>query len=157
VPIPECRSSALENLIREFLVDNPRIVNKPFEENRPLGTFSSCIEMAYCLGLIGPDTHTNLNAFLRIRNVFAHSYKKTTFKHDNIASLCNNLRIETDDLRRFESPREKFVIAVATIGCRLVLKLLPLSHRQVATDCAAHEGQEFLKVVAAPLGIDRTE
>src|SRR5262249_4398325 len=61
----------LATTLRRFLVHDENEVDQLFGENRPLGSFSSCIRMAYCLGLIGPGIRRDLDIIRGIRNEFA--------------------------------------------------------------------------------------
>ncbi|ANP65621.1 MULTISPECIES: DUF4145 domain-containing protein [Vibrio] len=64
---------ALENLIKEKLVDSDKKRDPIFEHNGSLGTFSSKIEISYRLGLITSKQQLMFNTFRKLRNVFAHS------------------------------------------------------------------------------------
>ena len=60
--------------------------------NAPLATFSSRIDMAYCLGLLNHDQKRDLNLIRKIRNVFAHEFMRVSFDTPQIASRCNELK-----------------------------------------------------------------
>jgi len=62
--------SELKKLLKNHLVSNEKIQDELFELSRPLGTFSSRIDPAYLLGLIGPQAHRDLHLIRKIRNDF---------------------------------------------------------------------------------------
>src|SRR5438876_8972547 len=62
----------LDRLLRKYCVNNPNVQNDIFGSSRPLGTFSSRIDMCYLLGLLGPNAHRDLHLIRRVRNEFAH-------------------------------------------------------------------------------------
>ncbi len=49
-----------------------------FDPDRPLGTFSAKINLAYRLGLISDDIEHAMQMIRRIRNEFAHSVEKAS-------------------------------------------------------------------------------
>lgn len=58
----------------------------------PLATFSSKIEIAYALGVIGEQVHGQLRQIGRIRNKFAHEFRRLRFADPEIAKLIDELR-----------------------------------------------------------------
>lgn len=82
---------ALELLLRNRLVDDKASVDKLFGIDRPLGTFSSRITMAYCLGLINEELRKDLDTIRGIRNEFSHVRKPLSFEDQSIKDRCNNL------------------------------------------------------------------
>ena len=67
---------ALEAMLRAFFVDDPDEVDKLLNAKaiRPLSSFASRIQLAYCLGLIGPNMYRDLNVIRDIRNDFSHQH-----------------------------------------------------------------------------------
>lgn len=82
---------ALALLLRNRLVDDTATVDKLFGFDQPLGTFSSKITMAYCLGLIDEQMRKDLDTIRGIRNDFGHVRKPLSFEDQSIKDRCNNL------------------------------------------------------------------
>ena len=82
---------ALEHLLKAFLPENEKDVDKLFEFNQPLGNFSNKINMAFCLGLIDRVVKKDLDMVRKVRNKFAHDLY-TSFNDSQIKSWCNKIR-----------------------------------------------------------------
>ncbi len=87
----------LRSLIATFMIEDSKQVDELLgsETNwdRPIGTFSSRIRTAYCLGLLSPDEFHDLTLIRKIRNDFAHDLDKTSFRDEKIQDRCKSLRI----------------------------------------------------------------
>ncbi len=96
----------LKNAIEARLVENKAVVNDMLGTGRPLGTFSSRIDMAYLLGIISFNQRRQLHLIRKIRNEFGHSYEEITFDTDNIKN-----RIQELDFNKFvyDDIRAKFI------------------------------------------------
>jgi DNA-binding MltR family transcriptional regulator len=81
----------LKELLEKKLVGGKTHVDKLFDFNGPLGTFSSKINMAYSLGLIPKSTRVELNTLRELRNKFAHSDQAIDFNSEEIATICKKL------------------------------------------------------------------
>lgn len=64
---------ALERLLKSVMHHHPGGTDNLFDPDRPLGTFSSKIALAYRLGLISREVELSCQLVRRIRNDFAHS------------------------------------------------------------------------------------
>jgi DNA-binding MltR family transcriptional regulator len=62
----------LGEFMKGYFVDDSKVADDLLEQSRPLGTFSSRIDMAYALGLISEEEHRGLHPIRRIRNDFGH-------------------------------------------------------------------------------------
>jgi DNA-binding MltR family transcriptional regulator len=126
----------LEQLLRRLLVDDAEIVDDLFGENRPLESFSSCIKMAFCLGLIGPELRKNLDVIRGIRNDFGHTHRKLSFNDDSIRDRCMNLAFVPSGRKATltGTARERFVQTVTMIDFMITLISAPVSHRPIAED-----------------------
>jgi hypothetical protein len=83
--------------------------------SRPLGSFSVRIDMAYILGLIGPQARRDLHLIRKIRNDFGHNIDPVTFDHEPIANRCRELHFHAFD--KSESPRRVYVqTAMGLVG-----------------------------------------
>ncbi len=108
--------SALGILLRAILLNRPQILDELLQGTGPLATFSSRIEIAYVLGLIGPEVRRDLHMIRRIRNEFAHCAQGITFEHGPIASRCRELCYARTIFEADQSSRGKFVRAVMSIA-----------------------------------------
>lgn len=81
----------LEHILRAFLVDNEKEVDKLLQYDQLLGTFSGKITMAYCLGLIYRPVRDDLHLVRKIRNEFAHNLY-ASFGDEKIKSWCSGLK-----------------------------------------------------------------
>ena len=68
---PAYADALLEDLLRAFLVAG-KSADALLDVDRPLGSFSSRIDLAHALGLIRDDTRHDLHLMRRVRNDFAH-------------------------------------------------------------------------------------
>lgn len=81
----------LEKLIRSYLVNDNSILDNIFSNNGALGTFSSRIDIAYLLGLIGKKIHRDLHIIRKIRNEFGHNPEPISFETQSIQNRCSEL------------------------------------------------------------------
>ncbi len=81
----------LITVLSNFLIKAPTSKQLFDPNNGSLGQFSSCSDLAYCLGLIAKDVHTNLRIVGKIRNAFAHSDVQMDFDNQRIKDFCKSL------------------------------------------------------------------
>ncbi len=67
---------ALEDLLKSIMRPHPGGSDNLFDPDRPLGTFSSKISLAFRLSLIDSEFEHALQMIRKIRNDFAHSTQK---------------------------------------------------------------------------------
>ena len=105
------RSHFLKSKIAEELIEGG---------NAPLGTFSSRIKLAYALGLITALEFEECEIIRRIGNDFAHGVHGLTFQEQKLSALCNNLKANTPDGKRFDgNPRQLFINSVVLLSLAL--------------------------------------
>ena len=103
----------LERLLSSHLIDCKESKELLSGGNAPLGTLNARIKMAYCLGLITELEYKECDTIRKIRNEFAHKVHGLAFQDDRVRDLCNNLKANTPDGRRYEGdPRQLFIISV---------------------------------------------
>lgn len=99
-------ASKLSDVLRRALGDDSRyakkVRNQMFEHEGPLGSFGAHIHMAYLIGLLSEQGHTDLQTLKKIRNLFAHYAEHNTFETERIRALCKNFRLVDDKDRVFE-------------------------------------------------------
>jgi DNA-binding MltR family transcriptional regulator len=117
----------LEALLKQHLVDAPKVVGRLFDQAGPLGTFSSKIDLAFVAGLIPANIHRGLDLVRKIRNSFAHRHKVRSFGDQDIAARCIELAKATPITDDTE-PRSMF------INCNI--KMIGVIHAM--TELATH-------------------
>ena len=83
--------SELELLLRAFVVKNKKVEDEMFGQSKPIGAFSSRIDLAYLLGLISADTRRDLHLIRKIRNDFGHVHRPISFEDQAIVNRCHEL------------------------------------------------------------------
>lgn len=85
---------SLERAIRtRFRPLKPSDSDAIFAGTGPLSTFSGKIQIAYAMGLIGPQTRHDFTTIKDIRNVFAHSTRNYSFQTKQIYDRCLGMHI----------------------------------------------------------------
>jgi DNA-binding MltR family transcriptional regulator len=111
---------ALAGVIRAALLDEPAIVEEILGLDRPLGTLSSRIKVAYCLGLISKGTYRDLELIRAIRNRFAHARRVLQFGTPEIKDRCLQLRYAMitagPTVPEFTNPRVRFIESTLWLG-----------------------------------------
>jgi hypothetical protein len=113
---------ALEQILRAYLPENEKEVDKLFEYNQPLGTFSSKITTAFCLGLIDKLVKDDLTLVRKIRNKFAHDLF-VNFDDPQIASWIKELKIHKI-LLEMEPPKAAIGIQIFQVGVNTLIASL---------------------------------
>jgi len=112
--------SRLERILKHHLIENnssKELLNGP---NAPLGTFSAKSKFCHALGLITEKEFTELNYIRKIRNIFAHTFKNTTFSDHPVSDLCLKLNADTPgDFKSEKKYRELFVNSVVLVSLSL--------------------------------------
>ena len=89
---------SLETLLSAAFLDKSKLVQALLAIDRPLGTFSSRIKIAYLLGLLEDGEYRDLELIRAIRNDSAHTHGKVDFSHpphkDRIAELLGPTEVE---------------------------------------------------------------
>lgn len=125
----------LAALLRAAMVDDSKITNKLLEYPGPVSTSAARADLAYCMGLLGPDMYADLKVIREVRNRFGHSHVPASFEDAEIARLCGQLK--TARLIKPEpctASRLLFILAVVMIANHLMLGGLRAKHPVVGTD-----------------------
>ena len=81
--------------------------------NAPIGTFSARIKLSFCLGLITKLEFKEIEIIRRVRNEFAHKVHGLSFKDQKVHDICQNLKANTPDQKRFNGDaRQLFIDSV---------------------------------------------
>jgi DNA-binding MltR family transcriptional regulator len=96
----------LKDLLTFFFDKNEKdFIEKTFDYNGPLGTFSSRIKIAYCLCLITKDEYDDLDKLRDLRNDFAHKLlSNLSIGNDSIKDRISNLKVSSRTLKLFKNP-----------------------------------------------------
>jgi DNA-binding MltR family transcriptional regulator len=114
----------LGECLKAFLVPNDTTQDPLFDgPTAPIGTFSSRIDLAYRLGLIGPQFARDLHLIRRMRNDFAHAIEARTFEEpsfaDRVLQLVKSLNIKNRCSTLLDPPyhtvRGHFIIVTIVI------------------------------------------
>ncbi|SJZ30979.1 hypothetical protein SAMN02745126_00107 [Enhydrobacter aerosaccus] len=131
--------SILEHTLINFMIDDEKEVSKLLGLDRPLGTFSSRVTAAYCLGLICKTVRDDLRIVGRIRNKFAHELQ-ASFDLEPLRGWCLSLRWhEFSMMMKAPSdatPRDIFKVGVNQLICYLdgLAGVARLERRKIRAD-----------------------
>ncbi|MFH1195281.1 MAG: MltR family transcriptional regulator [bacterium] len=104
------------------------LVGSESKIDRPLSSFSSRINLAYCLGLIDKRTYDDLNIIRKIRNKFAHKLHHYSWNEPEIVNWCKTLKHSqmitkiNPSIRRTHG--DLFIIGVVQVASWLGLELV---------------------------------
>lgn len=113
---------ALEQILKAFLPDDEKDVQKLFEFNQPLGSFSNKISMAFCLGLIDKLIRRDLDLIRKIRNKFAHDLY-ASFANHQISQWCRELKFHQISMIR-KAPADAVELEIFQVGVNQVISHL---------------------------------
>jgi DNA-binding MltR family transcriptional regulator len=122
----------LEQLFRAALVADAKSVDDMLDQSKPLGTFSSRIDMAFLLGLIGRQAKRDLHIIRKIRNDFGHDPEPITFRSQQIGARCSEFyhTYRTRDA----DPRSLFTNAVLGVLAIIHVATHDTKNAEAATD-----------------------
>lgn len=100
----------IETLLKRHFVDEPNVVAEMLSPNGPIGSFSTRIDLAFLLGLIGSTARRDLQLIRKIRNDFGHCPHPLTFDEPSIAARCREMRLTI--VEKDARPRQHFTNAV---------------------------------------------
>lgn len=109
-------------LLKTNLIDNKSVIKGLLDNpNGPLSTFSSHIELAYALGLIYENAHSDLHLIRKIRNEFAHTSEPISFNNNSISDKC--LRLGHRLFPKSNNPRANYTQSVLGILAALLIEI----------------------------------
>jgi DNA-binding MltR family transcriptional regulator len=108
-------------LLKGYFVNDRKYAEMLFGPSGPLDSFSSRINMAYCLGLISNMAMKDLNIIRKIRNRFAHTAEDVLFDDADIRYQCDALY--HDAYKEKLSPRNKFIRVVWSVAIQIHLSM----------------------------------
>jgi len=122
-------NDVLESMLAALFRDEPKAVGKLLKENGPLWSFSSKIQLCYCLGMIDETIRDDLNIINRIRRKFAHRRRPARMEDSDIRRWCGSLKTvrmfrNTGLYRLLKGPGDRFLLTVAVLTMKLHAKAL---------------------------------
>ncbi len=114
--------SYIENYLEYYLkkrLINHKLVDSLFEGYAPLTTLSAKIDIAFSIGLISEEIHSELHLLRKIRNISAHDDTKVDFSNIKIKNLCSNLvsakgiRTSSKDSFKRDNPKSQFLFSIS--------------------------------------------
>jgi len=81
----------LGKMVRLFMVENSKDVDRLFDKTNLLSAFSARIRIAYALGLVTEDEYYDLKIINDVRNSFAHDID-CSFANQSVSDRCSNIR-----------------------------------------------------------------
>jgi DNA-binding MltR family transcriptional regulator len=129
-------AAILDELLRQvlvaFMISDYKETKELTCDAGALGTFSSRIRAAYCLGLLTAEERNDLHLIRRIRNPFAHRVRAPSFEEGQIRDLSLNLsfgkRFLNQDQRN--SPRDCFQTTTSALAYSLSVRALQVRREQ---------------------------
>ncbi|MDR9782275.1 hypothetical protein [Rhizobium redzepovicii] len=94
----ELGSALRKHLTRED--EHRKLVDDQFKENGLFGTFGARITAGTLLSVFGQEAAINLKTISKIRNRFAHRIDVDSFDHNDISTLCANLKLIDRHIRK---------------------------------------------------------
>ena len=119
--------SSIEALIKSYLVDDPKELDRLFDPDMPLSGFVTRARMAYALGLLTKGALADIKVLAKIRNMFAHKLHGLTFKTPVVARECRKLgapKIMPADVLANLSLRMQYQVTAAIIERQVAVKRL---------------------------------
>jgi DNA-binding MltR family transcriptional regulator len=127
---------ALEQILKSFLPDDEKQVDKLFEFNQPLGSFSSKISMVLCLGLVDKVIVRDLDMIRKIRNKFAHNLY-ASFSDSQIKNWCNELKFHQISMM-MKAPADTEELLIFQAGVNQVI-----SHLSALASASRYEKRQI--------------
>ena len=123
--------TALERVIANFMIDDPKAVEQLFEPGGRFADFSTKIVVAYCLGLIDPLECADLRAVLQMRNEFAHAFADLSLDQPTFAYRCANFHQLALCVFTVPDPtaRDRLIGTVTSLGISLRYRAKSTYHR----------------------------
>lgn len=104
---------ALERLLKASLHHNPGGEDNLFDQDRPLGTFSAKISLAYRMGLLDSELEHALQHVRKLRNAFAHADAPISLSDPSQVSRAREI---VKSARKFGSSFDSALEGVKSLG-----------------------------------------
>ncbi|WP_417368666.1 MltR family transcriptional regulator [Gelidibacter japonicus] len=111
----------LESFFPEY-ENNKSTVYRMLNHSGVLGTYSSKVNMLYCLGFIDKMIKTDLILLGEIRNLFAHK-TTITFEDENIIKKCKSFKWH-EELMMMPAPKEASAMEIFKVEVNTIVSHL---------------------------------
>lgn len=150
----------LYELLKAYFVEDGKVAEGLLGPSRPLESFSSRIDMAYALGLIGRKTRRELHIIRKVRNDFAHKHTHVSFHDSVISNRCRELRFH--QILKAQNPRSSYTRTVMGILAGVHGELKRARHRPIGKDPvitaeATKKLEELDRILRKTLGLGPLE
>ena len=112
----------LEDLLEAYFVKNEKVCRQLLKGNGALATFSSKIDLTFLLGLIPENIFNDLHLLRKIRNEFAHTASKISFKTPSIKDRTRALSTLSKKMLR-DDTKAYFMHSMTTILTVINMKM----------------------------------
>jgi DNA-binding MltR family transcriptional regulator len=155
-------TAALEELLEKALLTQMRplsrkIKDRLFEGYGPMANFSPKIDLAYALRVISKDDYDVLMVMKKVRDIFAHRSRVSSFEDPKIATILSTLKTNVN----FPNMRDRYCWALNEVNCSLVMIIAPDlleeldepamnlgSHRRAFRNQGDHLGREIVWIAS---------
>lgn len=133
-------------------------MDRLFQPDRPLGTFSARTDLCLAMGLIGPIAFGDLNYIRQVRNRFAHFVTSPTSKGDQgevsfktrqISDWCKNLGLIGVPEQLMEKPpkdaRQRFKVACINLIGYIQSEIVMRSKNLIKKGSLGEEDRPFVR------------
>lgn len=101
----------LSALLNAAFIDHESVSRNLLEYPGVLSSFAAKTEMAFAMGLIGPQAYSDLRTIRKVRNLFAHAHHAVSFEDDGVRDLCKNLDLNfLESTHRVPRARDRFTL-----------------------------------------------
>jgi DNA-binding MltR family transcriptional regulator len=132
----------LRQLLVSHFINDPKIAEGLVGQAGSIGSFSSRIDLAYLLGLIGPEARREVHLVRGIRNEFGHNPQQLTFTAPEISNRCRELTRHQVSTGR--APRSDFTRTVMGILAVIDARIIKERHRLRGKDIQVTDSQKSL-------------
>ena len=121
--IPSLIESRLNQIIQDCWHDtsNGDLLGELFRDGGALGSFQTCAQVGFAIGLYDEGIFTDLKLIVKIRNAFAHRVGARNFETQPICDFTRNLSLPT------RYPKENSDVALTGTREQMIEQLMRMS------------------------------
>ena len=142
----------LYQILQKYLMPGPSSKDELLESDRPLGSFSAKICMAYRLGLIDNLFSGSLHLIRKIRNDFAHELEGCTLDSGPHRDRVKGLIAQVENLEFFkklcDSFKEEDKFTLASIQFRAMAAVIFTNLEALFSHCITLSGKNALGLLS---------
>ena len=107
--------SQLEQLLTNFFVDSPKIIERLLSPGSALGNLETRTYAAYALGLISENEYNDLRLISEIRNTLVKQDGGQFFDDTDIRDLCLDFNVPREILHPNDSPTPRRIFILTSV------------------------------------------